>query len=823
MRINKNSLQNVDLANLSINMSGLSSFGLDKVLLTDNYYINAVQKEIEYLLSFDAEKLLAGFYETAGIMKEGLTRYEGWESLLIGGHTIGHYLTACVNAHRSTNTSKSQKKQLLTMVATIIRGLKECQDVIGTGFIFGSIILDRENIEVQFDHVEHNRTNIFTQAWVPWYTMHKIFEGLISVAQMEGPEGKQIAKDALEVACRLGDWTFQRVSRWTPETRKTVIGIEYGGMNDCLYDLYQLTKDVKYAQAAHAFDQTELFEKVLHGKQGDNVLNNYHANTTIPKFNGALNRYISYMEDTNEDAEIYLDYAKAFWEMVVKDHTYITGGNSEWEHFGLDDVLDAERTNCNNETCNAYNMLKLTKKLFMLTGEVKYADYYENTFLNSIMSSQNPETGMTTYFQPMATGFFKVYGERFNKFWCCTGSGMENFTKLGESFYYHKEKLLVVNQYISSELYWTEKKVTIFQDTKILSQNFSEFTVKITEGTHADIDIAFRLPDWLAAEAVLRVNGIETPYLKAGGYAILEGPFEDETRISVLLPMMVNTFRLPDNKDVYGFKYGPVVLSALLGSKDMEESTTGVNVTIPLVKLIEKCYTKAGDDTITVMTDTVEEFIGNIEHYLVKDTSTEDLAFKLQNTDANLAFVPHYSQHKERYGIYWYFISHAKKQSIEVKTDKAKPETLRLDTIQPGYGQYENDELHNLQEYGTGSTGDTSVGTSRYANEKGSFSYRMLVDIVNGTNLLATFKTSDNGKTLKIKVGETVVFEQILQSDMVAEEYDVLIPLSTEVLSSNSEIVTVNGPEMHAVTFIFEGSEGKVSARLCNFLYSFRA
>ena len=177
-----------------------------------------------------------------------------------------------------------------------------------------------------------------------------------------------------------------------------------------------------------------MFEKVLNAKAGDNVLNDHHANTTIPKFMGALNRYIVYRDNDNVDVDIYLEYSKAFWDLVVSNHTYITGGNSEWEHFGEDNLLAAERTNCNNETCNSYNMLILTKKLFMITGDVKYADYYENTYLNSILSSQNPETGMTMYFQPMDSGYFKVFGERYNKFWCCVGSGMENFTKLGESF-----------------------------------------------------------------------------------------------------------------------------------------------------------------------------------------------------------------------------------------------------------------------------------------------------------------------------------------------------------------------------------------------------
>ncbi|HWT74157.1 MAG TPA: beta-L-arabinofuranosidase domain-containing protein [Mobilitalea sp.] len=798
----------------------LEAFELDRVYLTDGYYINATQKEIEYLLSFESDRLLAGFRETAGIDTKGVNRYAGWESLLIGGHTLGHYLTACVQAYQSANSGEEQKQLLLTMVSEIIQGLKDCQDALGTGFIFGAVILDKDKVELQFDNVEKNQTNIFTQAWVPWYTMHKIYEGLIAVAHLSDERTKKIADMALQIASRLGDWTYHRVSCWTSDIRRTVIGIEYGGMNDCLYDLYQMTKNNKHALAAHAFDQVELFEKVLKGKPGDHILNNHHANTTIPKFLGALNRYITY-RDTAEDVELYLDYAKAFWEMVVKNHTYITGGNSEWEHFGLDDILDAERTNCNNETCNAYNMLKLTKKLYMITGEAKYTDYYENTFLNSILSSQNPITGMTTYFQPMATGYFKVFGERFNKFWCCTGSGMENFTKLGESFYYHKGNVLVVNQYISSELTWSEYNIKFIQNSSLPLKDKATFTVESKDGVKTDVTFAFRLPDWLASKAILCVNGSEYDYQAEGGYALVHGPFANGTKLELTLPMKVQTYHLPDSKNVYGFKYGPIVLSALLGAMDMEPSVTGVDVTIPLAKVIEPGYTRSGDDVITVMTDGVEEFLENIDQYILSSSSGDELSFQLTNTDANLTFVPHYSQYTQRYGIYWRFISKETPEQMKQESDNRKYSALRLDTVQPGYGQYENDALHNMTEYGTGSTGDTSVGTSRFANAMGAFSYRMIVDTENGTNLLATFKAADQGKTLRIKIGNTVVYEKLLQ-EAEKEEYDVIIELPKELLAANADELSVNEQTKSAVTFTFEGAKGEASARLYNFLYSLK-
>lgn len=814
-----------------MDLSGSERFSLSDVTLTDDYYVNAYEKEVEYLLAFDTDKLLAGFRQTAGLDMKGATRYSGWENSLIGGHTIGHYITACVQAYETANATAEQKSELLTKITDLINGLKECQDTLGTGFIFGSTLVSSSNVELQFDNVEKNLTNITTQAWVPWYTMHKIMAGLVSVAQMTDSDAASISQTALSVASNLGDWVYNRTSNWSAATQTTVLSIEYGGMNDCMYDLYLLTGNENHAAAAHSFDQTTLFERVYNSEAGDNALNNLHANTTIPKFLGALKRYIVYSEldALTEDDKIYLEYAEKFWELVVNDHSYITGGNSEWEHFGLDDVLDNERTNCNCETCNSYNMLKLTMYLFEITGDVKYADWYENTFLNSIMSSQNPETGMTTYFQPMASGYFKVYGSEFSHFWCCTGSGMENFSKLGESFYFHKDDTLIINQYISSDLEWADENVTISQTSEIPDSDTATFSIK------GDFDgtLAFRLPDWLADDAEILVDGKEYAYSVSGanfetgsnGYAIVAGPFKDGTEITITLPMEVTAHNLPDGENTFAFKYGPVVLSALLGSTDMLTSTTGVNVSIPGSSLIENSYISSSNGNITILSGTIDEFMANINDYLIKDNSSDTLSFTLENTDASLTYVTHYNQYTERYGIYFTFTDDQTAVDSAVLLNSKKSsrlEAFRLDTVQPGYGQYENDELHNMTESGNGSTGSTESGTRRYANADGDFSYTMLVD-TEGTSLLATFDAADDGKTIQISVGNSVVYEATLNSGLISGTYDVVIPIDNDILKDNITTVTVDGREKNAVTFTFSGIDGAESASLCDFLYSMKA
>lgn len=787
------------------------AFSLRNVTMKDSYLINAFEKEVMYLTAFDTDKLLAGFRETAGVDMRGAERYPGWESMLIGGHTLGHFMTACVRCCESANCKESDRQEMLQILKRLAEGLKECQTKANTGFLFGAIIHDKNNVELQFDYVEENKTNIITQAWVPWYTMHKLFEGLVSVVNMdvEGELAETIKETTKEVTSRLADWTYGRTSSWDEALHKVVLGIEYGGMNDCLYDVYLITGKEEHLSAAKAFDQVELFEKVIKAGAGDNILNNHHANTTIPKFVGALKRYMV----TGE--EQFFKYAEHFWKLVTENHTYITGGNSEWEHFGEDNILNKERTNCNCETCNVYNMLKMTKLFFMITGDVKYADWYENTFINSILSSQNPQDGMTTYFQPMASGYYKVYGERFNKFWCCTGTGMENFSKLQESFYFEKEDALIVNQYMSSKVIF--KGVEIEQQANVPAKDLVKFIIK------GDLEgkILLRLPYWLADEAEIAVNGCEYPYTIVGaengkGYALIEGPFTAGTQIEVRLPMKVVAYNLPDGQNTYAFKYGPVVLSALLGTKDMIDSTTGVNVTIPSNRIIESKYVPSRKEFVVVAEGTVEEYMANIEKYLVRQG--EELEFELQGTDATLTYVPHFSQHKERYGIYFEFID---KQTAITDADNVKAERNRIDTVQPGYGQYENDAFHNMTESGTGSVGTTLGGTNRYAKAGGSFSYTMEVD-PEGTKLLVTFKTSDAGKGIEILAGGASVYMEVLEAQGEEEYFDVLIPLSKEVLKKAYGRF-YNCRDRKVLDFEFRGIDGAESAAVCQFIYTLQA
>jgi len=800
-------------------IENISAYNLQNIAITDSYLTNAEAKDIEYLLKLDADRLLAGFRETAGLDMLGKTRYGGgWEDALIGGHTMGHYLTAMAQAVAELPDSDERKAQVETKLNYLITELEKCQNQIGTGFLFGAKILDKNNIELQFDNVEKGLTNITTQAWVPWYTMHKVLAGLVDTYKYTGNE------TALSVAKKLGDWVYGRVSKWDPATQNKVLAIEYGGMNDCLYELYAVTGEDKYAEAAHKFDEENLFKLVA--SDSSNALNNKHANTTIPKFLGALNRYVTANGKTiggeTVNAEEYLIYAEKFFDMVVDKHSYITGDNSEWEHFGADYVLDAERTNCNCETCNAYNMMKLAKGLYMITGKTKYLDFYERAFYNTILSSQNPETGMTTYFQPMATGYFKVYGTEEGNFWCCTGSGMENFTKLGNAIYYHTSDMVIVNQYLSSVLTDTDRNIKLTQTADIPAGDVAEFTVNSIDGaSELSAKLAFRLPEWLAGNVKVTVNGTEVNPTVESGYAILEN-LKDNDKVAVTLPMEVRAYNLPDNESEYAFQYGPIVLSARLGTSNMATSTTGVNVTIPSAKLIEDKYITDKTETISVINGTVAEFMANINDNLVK--SAGKLEWTLENTDANLTFVPHYSQHTERYGIYFNYVSNTgainATKYIAAKAQDRFNHAL-LDIVQPGYGQYENDELHNMKD--NGSVGVTDDGTYRYAQAGGSFTYTMKAAKGEDNYIQASFRKADNGKSIKISVGSSEVYNTVLNYSGEEEEYTVRIKVPADKIAQAAYSKTTNDGVFDVVDVKIESADDRDSARVCSYLYTTRA
>ncbi|HZL05974.1 MAG TPA: beta-L-arabinofuranosidase domain-containing protein, partial [Coriobacteriia bacterium] len=525
--------------------------------------------EHEYLLTLSSEKFLHEFYVVAGLEPPTAEGYGGWErsdATNFRGHAFGHYMSALAQSYASTRDATT-KAALSAEITAAIEGLAEVQAAYATAHpeSAGYVSAFRESALDRVEGTGPSDENVL----VPWYILHKVLAGLLDVAEyVDGAVGDE----AFSIATAFGVYVYGRVS--VLDDVSTLLRTEYGGMNEALYELYDLTGDPRFETAAQAFDEVDFFRSLA---AGDDVLSGRHANTTIPKLIGALKRYTvmtqneeyyaALTQEEKDELPMYLAAAENFFQIVVDHHTYVTGSNSHSEHFHGPDTLYARAAvqgdhAQTSETCNEYNMLKLSRELFRLTKDVKYADYYENTFINTILSSQNPDTGMTTYFQPMAPGYFKVYAMPFTEFWCCWGTGIENFSKLGDSMYFTDRGSVYVNMFFSSTFDYGAQNLRLSQEANMPNDDTVRFTVEAIDGADvaAETTLRLRVPDWIAGEPALTVNGESVVPEISRGYLLVPDVAAGDV-IEYTMPMEVVAYDTADNANFVAFKYGPVVLS----------------------------------------------------------------------------------------------------------------------------------------------------------------------------------------------------------------------------------------------------------------------
>jgi hypothetical protein len=402
---------------------------LNKVSLLDGLFKKAMEADATYLLTIEPDRLLADFRNHAGL-KAKAEKYGGWETSGLAGHTLGHYLSACALQYTSTND-----KRFLDKVNYIVDELALCQSP-RNGYLGAIPKEDSIWAEVQKGNIRSRGFDL-NGAWSPWYTVHKIMAGLLDAYVYCNNE------KALLIQTKFADWAEQILKDLTDEQIQKMLLCEYGGMNEVLANTYALTKNKKYLTLSYKFHDRRVLDSLAMGKD---VLPGKHSNTQIPKLIGSIRCY----ELTgNADDKTRADF---FWNTVVQHHTYAAGGNSNYEYFGSADQLSETLTESTMETCNTYNMLKLTRHLFALDPDANYFDYYENGLYNHILSSQNHDDGMMCYFVPLRMGGRKRFSNPFNTFTCCVGSGMENHVKYGEAIYAAgADGSLYVNLFIASE------------------------------------------------------------------------------------------------------------------------------------------------------------------------------------------------------------------------------------------------------------------------------------------------------------------------------------------------------------------------------------
>jgi DUF1680 family protein len=592
-------------------------FPLSQVRLLGGPFRDAMVRDQTYLLSLDCDRLLYNFMVNAKLPTQARP-YGGWEapSGELRGHSVGHYLSACSLMYASTGD-----KQFKDRADKIVAGFADCQKALGTGTNvthFGYMSAFPESF---IDRVEAGR-----QVWAPWYTLHKIMAGLVDANQLCGNA------QALVVATNMANWVKFRVDRLTEQQMQASLRTEYGGMNEVLANLYGITSNADYLKTAEAFNQKTLFDPLA---AASDRLDGLHANTQIPKMIGAARQYE--LTGIKRDQDI----AGFFWDRVALHRSYVIGGDSDREHFFPTNDFPKHLSAETAETCNTYNMLKLTRHLFSWDPAARTMDFYERALYNDILASQDPDQGMFVYLMSLKPGHFKTYSTPENSFWCCVGTGMENHAKYGDTIYFHNDKSLFVNLFIPSDLSWPEKGLDVRQETKFPESDTSRLTIKAAKPVPLAMQI--RWPEW-SQKLSVRVNDqVQTISGQPGSYVSVNRTWQDGDRVDIQLAMELRTEPLPGTNNIVALLYGPVVLAGELGTNGLPN-----------------LYARNQTDLVRISDPAVPALVGDAASILKKIKPTgSPLVFRTENLGQpdDVTLVPLYRANHERYTVYWNLVS----------------------------------------------------------------------------------------------------------------------------------------------------------------------
>ncbi len=674
-----------------------NEFPLRNVTLLDGPFKHAQDLNLQVLLKYDVDRLLAPYLKEAGLTPKAKS-YPNWDGL--DGHVGGHYLSAMA-IYASMGNAECKKR-----MDYMISELKACQEANaknnpgwGAGYAGGV----PKSAEL-WSKIKAGDAGAIWSAWAPWYNVHKMYAGLRDAWLYAGND------EAKSIFLKFCDWAIDLTSGLSDAKMEEMLGNEHGGMNEMFADAYQMTGDVKYLKTAKRFSHKAFLEPL---SKGNDILDNKHANTQIPKFIG----FERIAELSHDD-----EYSKAgsfFWETVTRNRSLAFGGNSRREHFpSAASCIDFVNVNDGPESCNSYNMLKLSEDLFRVHPSAQYADYYERTILNHILSSQHPEHGGFVYFTPARPRHYRVYSAPNEAMWCCVGTGMENHGKYGQFIYTHSHDTLYLNLFIASELNWAEKGLKIRQETKM---PFEEQTkLKIAEGS-GTFNLMVRYPSWVNKGALkILVNEKEFSYtVLPSNYINIDRKWKKGDEIKILLPMHNSIERMPNVSEYVAFMHGPVLLGAKTGTEDLKGliaddgrwSQYAAGEYLPVDKapiLIE--------DNIPGIADKLQP---------IKD---KPLHFKLNVKMINpmeLTLEPFYQIHDSRYMMYWLTLTNAGYKAYVdslANIEKAKLELANrtIDYVSPGEQQPETDHVM-LKEKST--TGNNLNEFFREARDRGYFSY----------------------------------------------------------------------------------------------------
>ncbi|MDR3193793.1 MAG: glycoside hydrolase family 127 protein [Tannerella sp.] len=675
-------------------------FDLADVRLLDSPFKHASELNAGWMLELDLDRLLSKFRTNAGLAPKA-PPYGSWESLGVAGHTLGHLLTAASQQYAATGDERFR-----IIVDYAVSELDSCQTFFVNGFIGGMPGGDKVFKEVK-KGIIRSRGFDLNGLWVPWYNEHKTMTGLGDAYRLTGN------RTALKVLVNLADYLADVISPLSEEQMQTMLDCEYGGMNEAFAQVYAFTGEKKYLDASFKFYQKKLQDKLA---EGIDALQGLHANTQIPKLIGSARQY----ELTGNEREHRI--AEFAWHTIVHHHSYANGGNSMAEYLTVPDRLN-DRLGINTcETCNTYNMLKLTQHLYEWTADPQYLDYYERALYNHILASQHPVEGRVCYFLSLGMGTLKQFVSK-QYFSCCTASGFENHSKYGGAIYSRSPEndTLNINLYIPSVLEWKAQDLTLKMETGYPEN--SKVRVVIDKcPSKKSFALNIRIPAWATAGASVKVNGSKwSKTAAAGTFLTVERVWKQGDRLDLDFPMSLYTVAMPDNPDRRAVFYGPSLLAGVFGSEKRKQGD------VPVFVSEEKSITA----------------------YMrpVPNGPLQFITFEPGGPD-KVSIMPFYKVYDQYQTVYWDVYSPAEWSRAEAarKAEVERIEALNkrtLDYIELGEMQSERD--HNLDGEDT-RTGEGYLQKYRMAYENGWFAFDMKCGYGGATQLILIYYGEDGKK-----------------------------------------------------------------------------
>lgn len=658
---------------------------LGRVRLTGGPLKTAQDATAKYLLSLEPDRMMAYYRIRAGLTPKA-PGYGGWDGdkRNLTGHIAGHHLSAVSLMYQATGDDRFKQR-----ADYLVSELKVVQDKNGDGYL-GALEGGREAFaQVSKGDIRSGGFDL-NGLWSPWYTLHKTFAGLRDAYRHTGN------RTALGMSVKYATWAEGVLAPLTDVQVQKMLDTEHGGMNEVLADLYADTGDRRWLRLSYRFEHHAFTDPLA--RHQDN-LSGKHGNCQIPKLIGSAARY-GYTGDVRD-----LMTASFFWDRVAQHHTYATGGHGLSEYFGPPDQLSHRVDGRACETCNVYNMIKLTRRLFSLRPDALYADFHERALFNHILASTDPDNYATSYMVPVGRGVQQEYQDMLQSFTCCVGTGMESHALHGYGVYYESPDTLWVNLYAPSTAQFTTAGVKMTMETGFPDGDNAKLTLALPQAK--EFTLAVRRPVWAGDGFTVKVNGESVPQptlasmrdLAAGGrggapgmeatqassYVELKRVWKSGDTVELVMPKTVHLEPTPDNRSVAAIMWGPLVLAGDHGPARTERRNAPPGPPIPALVAADRPL-----DSWVVPTG------ARAGDFQAKDVAR---VFGTSGAASNVALAPFYRTQRREYSVYFDVVTPAEFDAHSAALAGERESARRLEaatvgSVQPGDAQSEKDHAY---------------------------------------------------------------------------------------------------------------------------------